>query len=122
MKIGDIGLSLASRASAAAPSAALPGAADAFDSVFKKAGASAEQAREAARQLVSIALIQPVLTKAHEDPFKTEMFHGGQGEAMFQQQLDTILADRITHRANFPLVDAVYQQITRQQTKVDQQA
>lgn len=66
--------------------------------------------REAAEQLVATTFIQPILAKAREDPFKVERFHGGQGEKIFGGQLDTILADRIVKKSNFPLVDRIAEQ------------
>lgn len=68
-------------------------------------------ARQAAQQLVATTLVQPMLTQMNNDPFKTPMFHGGHGEEMFNQQLQTILGDRITAGANFPIVQTVYKQL-----------
>jgi hypothetical protein len=68
-------------------------------------------AHQAARQLVSTTLVLPMLSQMGKDPFKTPLFHGGQAEETFNQQLNTILADRITAGANFPTVDVVYKQI-----------
>ncbi|MFP4143726.1 MAG: hypothetical protein ACOCTI_03245 [Phycisphaeraceae bacterium] len=65
------------------------------------------QAREAAEQLVATAFIKPLLQQVRNDPFKSDLFHGGQGEEAFGQRLDTILADRMVQRMNFPLVDTI---------------
>jgi len=70
-----------------------------------------EEVREAARSLVSISFIQPLLTQARQDPFRSEMFHGGFAEDTFGAQLDSIIAEQITRRTDFPLVESVYRQI-----------
>ena len=72
--------------------------------------------REAAAELVSAAFIRPMLAEARRDPFKSDLFHGGRGEEIFGQQLDGILADRITTAANFPLTDAIVQHFVPQST------
>ena len=66
--------------------------------------------RDAANQLVSMAFLKPLLAQARQSPFKSDMFSGGQGEAAFQQQLDTILADRMAQRVNYSIGEAVYKQ------------
>lgn len=70
-----------------------------------------DSAREAARELVSIALIQPILTQARDDPFASDLFHGGRTEEAFGAQLDEIYSERITAAGGFPLIDAVYNRI-----------
>ena len=72
---------------------------------------NADQVREAARSLVAISFIQPLLTEARQDPFRSEMFHGGFAEDAFGAQLDSIIAEQITKRADLPLVESVYRQI-----------
>jgi len=78
-------------------------------------------ALKTARQLVSTILVQPILDQAQNDPLRVEMFHGGQGEKIFQQRMDQVLAQRITERSNMPIVDATYRSIMkwdgRQQAK-----
>ncbi len=71
----------------------------------------AETLRTAAEQLVATTFVQPMLAKMREDPFKSDLFHGGQAEEVFGQQLDTLLAERVTSRADFSIVDAVYRSI-----------
>jgi len=70
--------------------------------------------RQAAQQLVAIALVQPLLAQARLDTFQTPMFHGGQAEKMFGAQLDSLIAQQITSRTGLPIVDSVYRHITRQ--------
>lgn len=73
--------------------------------------------RTAAEQLVATTFIQPMLAKMREDPFKTDLFHGGQAEEIFGQQMDTIYAERIVAKANFAIVDAVYKTIADSATR-----
>lgn len=72
-----------------------------------------QEAHLVAEQLVASTLVLPILSQARNDPFKSDMFHGGKGEEMFGSQLDTILAERITSSSRMPIVDAVYRSITR---------
>lgn len=65
------------------------------------------QVREAAQQFVASAFLKPMFAQVRNSPFKSDLMHGGQGEQMFGEQLDTHLADRMVQRMNFPLVDAV---------------
>lgn len=69
--------------------------------------------RKAAEQLVATTFIQPMLAKMREDPFKSDLFHGGRTEEIFGEQLDTILSERIVSRSNFSIVDAVYNSIAK---------
>jgi len=71
----------------------------------------AETLRTAAEQLVATTFIQPMLAKMREDPFKSDLFHGGQAEEIFGQRLDTIFSERIVSRTDFAIVDAVYRSI-----------
>ena len=66
-----------------------------------------DEARKAAEQFVASALVLPLLSQMRSDPFRSDLFHAGFAEDAFQSQLDTVLADRITRRADFPLVDSV---------------
>ena len=70
-----------------------------------------DQALQAARDAVAVNLIEPILAQSHQDPFKVDMFHGGQAETMFQQRMDQVLATRLTQRTNMPVVDAIYRKL-----------
>lgn len=72
--------------------------------------------RKAAEQLVATTFIQPMLAKMRDDPFKSDLFHGGRTEEIFGEQLDTILSERIVARADFSIVDAVYNTIAKRAT------
>ncbi len=85
--------------------------------------------RTAAEQLVATTFINPMLAKMRDDPFKSDLFHGGRGEEVFGQQLDTMYSDRIVSSTDFAIVDAVYDRIAssaaknhRQESKVDTHA
>lgn len=67
--------------------------------------------RQAAEQFVSTSLLTPLLAASRQDPFRSELFHGGFGEDAFMQQLDQILADRMSQRMSMPLVDAIYNKL-----------
>ncbi len=71
------------------------------------------KAREAAQQLVSTTLLQPVFAAMREDPLRVEKFHGGPGERMFGSQLDTLLADRVASKTDMPLIESIAKQFTR---------
>lgn len=71
-----------------------------------------EQIAQLTNQFVSVAFIQPMMAQLRDSPFKTEMFSGGSAGDMFQQQVDTILSDRISQRANFPIARVMYERIT----------
>ncbi|GAB4197510.1 MAG: hypothetical protein Kow00105_11570 [Phycisphaeraceae bacterium] len=67
--------------------------------------------RKASEQLVATTLVQPMFAQMRQDPFRSDLFHGGRTEEIFGQQLDTILAERVVSRADFAIVDAVYRNI-----------
>jgi Rod binding domain-containing protein len=69
--------------------------------------------RQAARQLIGQALLAPLVKAMRQDPFKSKLFHGGQAEDAFTDQLDQQFVERMSERMNGPLVDSVYRQITR---------
>lgn len=70
----------------------------------------ADKTREAAQDLVSIAFLLPLLKQARQDPFRSDLFHGGQGEEIFGAQLDEKIAGRMAQSMKLPLADAVYRQ------------
>ena len=70
------------------------------------------QLREAAEKLVATTLIMPMFEQLRNDPLATNLFHGGRGETIFQQQMDQVLSDRIAGATRFDLVDSVYKQLS----------
>ncbi len=81
-----------------------------------------EELRNAANQLVAVAFIKPLMAQMRESPFRNGMFHGGQGETIFQEHLDTVIADRISARSNFSIADAVYRRMSRSARTVSGEA
>lgn len=67
--------------------------------------ASEEQAREAAEQLVSLVLVEPILAAVRESSQAAPPFAPTSGEKQFRAMLDAELAQEITRAARFPLVE-----------------
>ncbi|MEM9414895.1 MAG: hypothetical protein AAGA29_05385 [Planctomycetota bacterium] len=80
---------------------------EAVDEARAKAEKKAQEVRGAAEQLVATTFIMPLFSQLRSEAMTSDMFHGGRGEAIFQQQLDQILSDRISTGAGFDLVDTV---------------
>ncbi len=74
----------------------------------------ADQVYQAAQSLIAITLVQPMLAQARQDPFRTDLFHGGFAEDAFGAKLDAIIAERITQKTNLPIVASVYSRIMNQ--------
>jgi hypothetical protein len=112
MQVGranEMGARLAARQQTAGAGAAF---AEKLNSAMGGKGSAAleatrQEAREAAEQLVATTLVQPLLQQMRNDPFKSDLMHGGMAEDAFGAQLDTQLADRIVRRANWPLVERI---------------
>ena len=81
-----------------------PGAEPAGDARSEK---RMREIRKAAEQLVASTFIMPMFNQLRQDPLAANLFHGGRGESVFQQQLDTELSDRIAAGTGFDLVEAV---------------
>lgn len=77
-----------------------------------RGGGEQTAARQAAEELVAVTFLSPLMKMARNDPFKSELFHGGQGEKAFGKRLDQHLARDMIDGMNLPLVDAVYGQLT----------
>ena len=82
-----------------------------FARELDQAAARRGRAREAADQLLASAFVLPVLQQVRDSPFKSELFHGGRAEEVFGQQLDVILAERITQAADLGVADALTQRL-----------
>ncbi len=67
--------------------------------------------RKSSEQLVATTFVMPMLAQMRNDPFKSDLFHGGQMEEVFGQRLDTLLAERIVAKSDFSIVDAVYRSV-----------
>ena len=70
-----------------------------------------KQLRDQIENLVSMALVLPMLKQVRSDPFKSEMFHGGFGEEVFGSQMDMVMAERLGPRVAGPIVDATYRRL-----------
>ena len=62
-----------------------------------------EQVNALANQFVAIALVKPLLAEARQSPFQSQLLHGGHGEAMFQEHLDTVITGRVAQRMQLKL-------------------
>ena len=70
-----------------------------------------EQAKDAARQLVSIALVQPLLSQLRETSQAAPPFAPTSAERQFRAMSDAQLAQDIVKASNFPLVDVLARQM-----------
>ncbi len=84
-----------------------------FDAQLRKA-----EAKQAAEQFVASSLIFPLLEQMQNDPFKTDLFHGGFGEDAFMQQWNQTIADRMTQSADLPIVREVENRLMGGQVNV----
>ncbi len=64
-----------------------------------------KEVREGVEQFVAFAFVKPMLDMLRDDPFKSELFHGGYGEDVFAQELHVHWRNAITSSPKFPLVD-----------------
>jgi Rod binding domain-containing protein len=83
-----------------------------MDRAYSEGKSEESQLREAAEKLVSTTLIMPMFEQLRSDPLAANLFHGGRGEKIFQQQMDQVLSDRIASATRFDLVESVYQQLS----------
>ena len=72
-----------------------------------------EGAREAAQQLVSVALVQPLLKQLRDSSRAAPPFAPTQAEKQFAAIGDATLAQDIARAANFPLVDRLARDLLR---------
>ncbi len=66
-----------------------------------------EKARDAAEELVSISLVQPILKELRDTNRATGPFAPGAGEKAFGPLLDAAMAKQIVSAQGFNVVDAV---------------
>jgi Rod binding domain-containing protein len=79
-----------------------------------KADAQEVELRDTAKQFVGLAFYFPMLQQMRQDPFRTELFHGGFAEDAFANQMDQTLADEMSSRDSSGLVDAIVGHYTRE--------
>lgn len=92
-------------------SSAAPVFAGRLDRATSEGQSPEAQLREASEMYVSTAFIMPMFERLRNDPLAANLFHGGRGEKIFQQQLDQVLSDRIAGATRFDLVDSIYKQL-----------
>ena len=80
-----------------------------------RAPSNAEQAREAAEQLVAIAFVQPVLQGLRESEGAAEPFAPSSGEKQFGSLLDAEIARGVVKASQWPLVDRLARDLLGQQ-------
>ena len=80
------------------------------------AAKSGDQLREAFGQFVGNSLFTQMLSSMRETVEKSEYFHGGRAEEVFQGQLDQLLADELTEASSESLAGPMFElfQLQRQ--------
>ena len=69
--------------------------------------------RQMSAKLVSSALLLPMLNQMQDDPFRSDLFHGGMTEDLFQSMLNTRLSDAIAEKSDFALTDRINRPMLR---------
>lgn len=91
-----------------------------FASILARAGARdappAQKARESAEQLVSIALVQPILAQARSANHAPPPFAPNQAQRTFGAMLDAQISHSIVKSQHWGLVDAVARRVLKQGT------
>lgn len=87
-----------------------------FASILARAGVGLDaqkpekdRATDAAEQLVSIALVQPMFAKLRESGWAAEPFKANQAERTFRAMGDAEIARRMVKSGNWPLVERLAQ-------------
>lgn len=88
----------------------------------RPAGDDPRGARAAAEMMVAQLFYQPLLAEARRSPFQSDIGHGGRGEDVFGEQLDTLLADRIARSQQGGLVAALESRLARRYAVVAEPA
>lgn len=87
-----------------------------FASVLSRAKQDApldpeQAAAEGAENLISVALVQPILAKMRESSWGVEPFKQTSGQKSFNGMMDNALALKMVRSGNWPLVDKVKDRI-----------
>ncbi len=87
-----------------------------FSSVLSRAKQDApidpeQAATEGAENLISVALVQPILAKMRESSFAVEPFKQTSGQKSFNGMMDNALALKMVRSGNWPLVDKVKERV-----------
>lgn len=67
----------------------------------------------AVNEVVGSMFYRPMLQMARENPFKTDLMHGGRGEDIFAAQLDSELARRAAVGSRSSLTDAIVRRLDK---------
>jgi len=68
--------------------------------------------REGAKELVATAFLKPIFKMMREDPLRSDVLPISKGEKLFGPLLDAKMAEQITDRSHYSLVDAVVRSLT----------
>lgn len=79
---------------------------------------SREEIEEVAAQFVATVFYQPLFQMMRDDPFRSELFHGGHGERVFEGQLHAEMAERMARADSLPLVGAITDRLWQQMQPV----
>lgn len=88
-----------------------------FAEVMSQAGGSGgrvspeAQAKEAARDFVAMAFVQPVLKQLRESNHAAPPFGPGKGEQQFRALMDAEIARKVVRASDWPLVDGLAQRL-----------
>ena len=92
------------------PSAGLPdptgASTDQFDARMRKVERLTEQ-------LVASTFLVPLLNRMQNDPFRSDLMHGGFAEDVFQSQLNTQWADGMARSMNLPITRRLKEQFAQ---------
>jgi Rod binding domain-containing protein len=76
------------------------------------ADAKNEALRESFEDFVGQTLFGQMLKSMRKTQHKPAYFHGGRGEEMFRQQLDQVLAEKLSHASADKLAGPMYELFT----------
>ena len=76
------------------------------------ADAENQALRESFEDFVGQTLFGQMLKSMRKTQHKSAYFHGGRGEEMFQQQLDQVLAEKLSHASADKLAGPMYELFT----------
>jgi len=89
-------------------------AAGSFQDQIKQAQDQQRKVKKIAGDLVSNALILPVLKQIRRSPFaQKDIFRGGIGENTFGPEFDMQMADRIAHSPKMTVTDALARRLSQ---------
>lgn len=83
-----------------------------------KAGTPEQQAKQAAEDFVSVALVQPILKQLRDSNKAAPPYGPGPGEKQFRTLADAQMARNLVRSTNWPLIDRLAKQMLRQVDQV----